>query len=75
MVSIPLPEELRGKPFKIVLEDETTKTKPPTQDKNKETEQNTKKGVLGLRGILKGRTTEELEEARYEYLVEKYVHD
>jgi len=33
------------------------------------------KGILGLRGILKGYTLEELETARDDYLTEKYIHD
>ena len=95
-----LPEELRGKPLKIVVEKESTKS--AVQDlldycaseagilsvartlKNSTNEDdcdehlpnaNLKKGILGLRGIMKNYTMAELEDARYEYLVEKYVHD
>ena len=32
-------------------------------------------GIVGLRGILKGYTIEELENARDEYLTDKYIHD
>jgi len=53
--TITLPEEFRGKPLKIVVEEEPAET-----------------GILGLRGIMKGCTTEELEDARYEYLMKKY---
>ena len=35
---------------------------------------NPRKGILGLRGILKGCTREDLENARHEYLMEKYAH-
>jgi hypothetical protein len=62
MLAVPLPEEFRGTPVKIVAEQRLAKSP-------------VKKGVLGLRGILKGYTVEELENARDEYLLEKYIHD
>ena len=78
---VAFPQELRGKPLKITVEQEPTKS--PVQDLvdfcTKENEQlphtSSKKGILGLRGIMKGLTDAELEDARYEYLIEKYVHD
>lgn len=42
---------------------------------NRPTENSSQKGILGLRGILKEHTIEELEGARDEYLTEKYIHD
>jgi len=60
--TITLPSEFRGVSVKIVAKKEPTKTPM-------------KKGILGLRGILKGYTIEELENARDEYLADKYIHD
>jgi len=74
------PEELRGTALKIVVEKESAKS--PVQDLvdycTKESEQlhdsGVKKGILGLRGVMKSRSTD-LEDARYEYLMKKYVHN
>ena len=75
-LAIAVPEKLRGKPLKIVVEKEPAETgilsiaeilkdcpNENVRDKN---------GIWGLRGIMKGCTTEELEDARYEYLMKKY---
>jgi len=60
--TITLPSEFRGESIRVVIR------KAPTKS-------SVKKGILGLRGILKGNTMEELESARDEYLAEKYIHD
>jgi bifunctional DNA-binding transcriptional regulator/antitoxin component of YhaV-PrlF toxin-antitoxin module len=60
--TITLPMEFRGVPVRIVVEKESTKA-------------TARKGILALRGILKGYTTSELENARDEYLTDKYIHD
>jgi hypothetical protein len=64
--TITLPAEFSGVPVKIVAK---KPTKSPTME-----QQSPIKGIVGLRGILKGYTLEELENARDEYLTEKYVH-
>ena len=79
--TITLPKELCGKPLKIVVETEPTKSSRQdlvdfcTKENERLPHTNSKKGILGLRGIMKGLTDAELEDARYEYLMEKYVHD
>ena len=82
--TITLPKELRGKPLKIVVERETRETGILSiagilKDCQNENEQlpntSSKKGILGLRGIMKGCTASEIEDARYEYLMEKYAHN
>ena len=65
---ITLPEALRGEPLNVVV------AKEPAPS-NRSSIASSKKGILGLRGILKGYTTEELENAHNEYLTEKYIHD
>ena len=70
--TITLPVELRGKPLKITIDAEPTKA--PVQELS-DNHTYSKKGILGLRGILKGYTAEELDNARYEYLTKKYIHD
>ena len=67
-LTITLPEALRGELLNVVV------AKEPAPSK-RSTVVNSPKGILGLRGILKGHTIEELEEARDEYLSEKYIHD
>ena len=65
--AITLPPEFRGAPVKIIMEKDMEKTpakKCPV-----------KKGIAGLRGILKGYTIDELENAHATYLTEKYIHD
>jgi hypothetical protein len=75
------PEELRGKPLKIVVEEESAKSPVRdlvdfcTKENERQFDSEAKKGILGLRGILKGLTDTDLEDARYEYLMEKYVHN
>ena len=82
--TITLPEGLRGKPLKIVLDKTPCKSgilsiagilKDCTEEHERLSDSGSKKGILGLRGIMKGLTTTELEDARYEYLMEKYVHN
>ena len=88
MLAVPLPEELRGKSVKIIVEQEPAPQtgilsiagilKDYRNDDFRDDqmiETSSKKGILGLRGILKDCSMEELENARYEYLMEKYVHD
>ena len=86
-----VPEEFRGKPLKIAVEEEPVTTKRstmrefvaefsgilkdcPNEDVCGERLPSTgsKRGILGLRGILKDCSPTELEDARYEYLMEKY---
>ena len=89
-LTIALPEELRGEPLKIVVAKESATPKRSTVRKfidkysgilkdcdseNVEAMPVSEQGILGLRGILKGYTIEELENARDEYLTEKYIHD
>ena len=57
------PEELRGKPLKIVVEEE-----PVTPFGNHET------GILSIAGILKNGRDDDVHDERYEYLMEKYAH-
>jgi hypothetical protein len=65
--TITLPSEFRGVPVRIVVKQEPTQS--PVEKRTM------KKGILGLRGILKDYTLEELENARDEYLADKYIHD
>jgi len=69
---ITLPLEYRGK---TVYFNVSNPISEQTIQKKMMCETGSKKGILGLRGILKGHTMEELENARDEYLIEKYVHD
>ena len=73
-LTIVLPEELRGEPLNVVVAKEPAKS--PVQDLlDFCTDEGAQKGILGLRGILKDCTMEELENARFEYLAEKYIHE
>ena len=65
---ITLPEALRGEPLNVIVAKE-----PMVSERS--TIAGSRKGILGLRGILKGYTMEELENSRDEYLAEKYIHD
>jgi hypothetical protein len=69
---ITLPEGLRGKPLKIVVETETVSVKRSTsldiRQKTPET------GILSIAGILKDCPNENILDERYEYLMEKYAY-
>ena len=89
-LTIALPEELRGEPLKIVVAKEPATLQRSTMREfvekftgilkdcdieSVEAKPAPEQGILGLRGILKGYTIEELDHARDEYLTEKYIHD
>ena len=56
--TITLPPEFRGVPVRIVVENEPT----------------SETGILSIAGILKDCKDEDIRDARYEYLMEKYVY-
>ncbi len=65
---ITLPDNFRGKMVSIIVRDADSRS-GPLKTKVEDT------SVYALKGLLKGRTEEELEEAKHQYLKEKYVHD
>jgi len=73
--TITLPPAFRGEPVRIVVDKEPAPSKRSTMREFIEKEPAPVKGIVGLRGILKGYTIEELENARDEYLTDKYIRD
>lgn len=73
--TITLPSEFRGVPVKIVVAKEPAPSKRSTMREFDEKKPTPVNGIMGLRGILKGYTIEELENARDEHLTDKYIHD
>ncbi len=65
---ITLPDIFLGKTVDIIVREADTKVRP-LKTKVEDT------SVYSLKGLLKGRTEEELDEAKYQYLKEKYIHD
>lgn len=63
-----LPEMFRGSEVQVIIRE----TKPRRQPLKKRIEDTS---VYALKGLLKGKTEEELESAKDRYLTEKYVHD
>ena len=85
---ITIPEQLRGKPLKIVVdEEEVVPAKRSTMREFVEKysgiikdcdvdsfDNNYKTGILSIAGILKDCPNEDIRDERYEYLMEKYAY-
>jgi hypothetical protein len=70
--TITLPEELRGKPLKIVVATEATPVKRSASFGNRQKTSET--GILSIPGILKDSPNGNINDECYEYLMEKYAY-
>jgi hypothetical protein len=66
MLAVPLPEEFRGTPVKIIVEEEATVFLEIP---------NRKMGILSIAGILKDCRNGDTQDERYEYLMDKYANN
>ena len=67
-IPIVLPEEFRGKAVSVIVRPASERSgslKTRVEDTS----------VYALKGLLKSRTEEDLENAKDQYLTEKYIHD
>ena len=84
---ITIPEQLRGKPLKIVVEEDVEQAKRSMMCEFVEKysgilkdcdvgsfDNNYKTGILSIAGILKDCPNEDIRDERYEYLMEKYAY-
>ncbi len=67
-IPIVLPESLRGKTVDILVRSVSERT-GPRKTRVEDT------AIFALEGILKGKTEEDLENAKDQYLTQKYCHD